>query len=63
MWYRMLELPGPGLSFSAARVEVARSGLWAHKPVLGVMGPMPKHAIASALLRPARSKHLRASLG
>ena len=26
VWQRMLALPGPGLSFSAARVEVARSG-------------------------------------
>ncbi len=25
-WQQMLALPGPGLSFSAARVEVARSG-------------------------------------
>jgi uncharacterized protein (TIGR02246 family) len=26
VWQQMLALPGPGLSFSAARVEVARSG-------------------------------------
>ena len=26
VWHRMLMLPGPGLSFSAATVEVARSG-------------------------------------